>query len=226
MLRTWRSYTHLKLKGKPSNNFLATLLHVCLSHLRKTIDVQGHPTQGQREVTLNHFKCLLCAYRTPTRNVIRRHISDVHKKTERVNCNICGGSFKHIHSLKSHQIKCRRKHGNSCSQNNSLFMLKSVNEEKVSRDGEDRDAYISDSDPKTIKKENARGDGDAEDSGQIDSDSDPLSLLRSLKQKTVSNEIWNEDDGTAPVEGEYKVCDTHQDAEGLGCSVEDAFGLD
>ena len=199
-----------------------------MSHLRKTIDVQGHPTQGQREVTLNHFKCLLCAYRTPTRNVIRRHISDVHKKTERVNCNICGGSFKHIHSLKSHQIKCRRKHGNSCSQNNSLFMLKpikSVNEEKVSRDGEHRDAYISDSDPKTIKKENVGGDGHVADIEQKDSDSDPLSLLRSLKQKTV-NEICNEDDDTAPVEGEYKVCDTHQDIEGLGCSVEDVFGLD
>ena len=105
-----------------------------------------------------------------------------------------------------------------------LKSIKSVNEEEVSRDGENRDACISDSDPKTIKKENVRGDGDAEDSGQIDSGSDPISLLKSLKKKTV-NEIWNEDDDTAP-EGEYKVCDTHQDVEGLGCYVEDAFGLD
>ena len=104
--------------------------------------------------------------------------------------------------------------------------IKSVKEEEVNRDGEHRDACISDSDPKTIKKVNVRGDGDAEDNGLIDSDSDPLSLLKSLKKKTVSNEIWNEDDDTAPVEGEYKVCDTHQDVEGLGCSVEDAFGLD
>ena len=175
-------------------------------------------------------QCLLCAYNTRNRKRMRQHVGDVHKTNERVNCNLCGGSYKNVHSLKSHQSICRRKNGNQDNPLSLLKPVKSVNEEKASGDGdaevgEQRDAYISDSDPKTIKKENVRGDGDAEDGGQIYSDSDPLSLLKSIKQQTINEDAYEEDD-TAPVEGEYKVCDAHQDADGLGFYVEDAYGLD
>ena len=137
--------------------------------------VQGHPTQRQREMTMTQYKCLLCACSTPTRNMVRRHISDVHKKNERVTCDLCGGSFKNIHSLKSHQYKCRKKHGNPFSQS-PVSMPKPVSEEKAIRDGQHWGTYINNTDPKTIKMENIRGAFDTEDSGQIDCN-DPLWLL-------------------------------------------------
>ena len=138
--------------------------------------VQGHPTQRQREMTMTQYKCLLCACSTPTRNMVRRHISDVHKKNERVTCNLCGGSFKNIHSLKSHQYKCRKKQGNLFSQS-SVSLLKPVSEEEAIRDDEQRGASVSNTDPKPIRMENVRGACDTKDSGQIDCDNDPLSLL-------------------------------------------------
>ena len=153
------TFTHLK--GRPLR-VLNAWLYV---FFRRTVGVPGY-FQGQRERT--QYQCLLCNYNTSgKRRLIRQHVSNVHKTSERVSCDLCGNSFKNINSLKSHLTKCRKKHGIILSQNNPHSLLRPVREEKetVDCDGdvsEQRNSIISEISPlsilKTIKKEKVSED--------------------------------------------------------------------
>ena len=156
---------------------------------------------------------------------MRQHVSNVHKTNERVSCDICGSSHKNISALRSHQTKCRRKHGIPLSSHNQpLSILKPVSNEEVKSD----DSGITDnSSASLLKKENVIGD-DSDEGVQRDCDS--FLLVNNIKKQTVSG--GDEDDNTAPsVDGEYKVKDNNQDASvnapsGFCCNDEDIFGLD
>ena len=94
------------------------------------VSVPGH-SQGQRGMT--NYQCLLCAYNTSGKRwMMRQHVSNVHKTNERVSCDICGSSHKNVSALRSHQTKCRRKHGISLSDHNyPLSVLKPVCQQEL-----------------------------------------------------------------------------------------------
>ena len=96
-------------------------------------------------MSVTQYQCLLCAYKSSKRWMMRRHVSNVHRQ-ERVSCDLCGKLLKHSGTLEIHLISCRRKHRNSLScQNNPLSLLKPVSKQEVnSDDREKRNSLISD----------------------------------------------------------------------------------
>ena len=121
---------------------------------------------------MTKYRCLLCDYNTSGKRwMIRQHVSNVHKKFERVSCDLCGNSLKNINSLRSHLTKCRKKHGITLSQNNPHSLLRPVSEEKETVDC----------------------DGDVKEHRNSISEISPLSILKTIKKEKVSED--DTDDG-------------------------------